>query len=179
MAGRLPGAEPGSAGRCAAGPWTIRFSRLEGGDPALIPRFQEVSQRLLRLKAEQGVDPAKRVPAFCTITELEPFTDALKSIARLESVTFTEGDLASPTRAVAVVAGGAVALELAGLKDPVAEKAKLEKERAKLEKELEPLRARLADDSFVTKAPEAAVAKLRGQAEEKEQRLQQVKALLG
>jgi valyl-tRNA synthetase len=79
---------------------------------------------------------------------------------------------------VAVVAGGAVALELAGLKDPAAEKAKLEKELAKLEKELEPLRARLADESFVTKAPEAAVAKLRGQAEEKEQRLTQVKALL-
>jgi valyl-tRNA synthetase len=80
---------------------------------------------------------------------------------------------------VAVLPGGAVALELAGLKDPVAEKAKLEKELAKLEKELEPLRARLADDSFVTKAPEAAVAKLRGQAEEREQRLLQIQALLG
>ncbi len=79
---------------------------------------------------------------------------------------------------MAVVAGGAVALELAGLKDPAAEKAKLEKELAKLEKDLEPLRTRLADESFVTKAPEAAVAKLRGQAEEKEQRLAKVKALL-
>ncbi len=150
-----------------------------GGDPALIPRFQEVLSAFLRLKAEQGVDPARRVPAFCSITELEPFTEALKSIARLESVTFSKDDLASPTRAVSVVAGGAVALELAGLKDPVAEKAKLEKERAKLEKELEPLRARLADESFVTKAPEAAVAKLRAQAQEREQRLVHVLALLG
>ncbi|MEI6473371.1 MAG: hypothetical protein WCO20_12090, partial [Holophagaceae bacterium] len=72
-----------------------------------------------------------------------------------------------------------VALELAGLKDPAAEQAKLEKELAKLEKELEPLRARLADESFVTKAPAVAVAKLRGQAEEREQRLAQVQALLG
>ena len=119
------------------------------------------------------------MPAFCSITDLEPFAEALKSIARLESVTFTKGDLAASTRAVSVVAGGAVALELAGLKDPVAEKAKLEKELAKLEKELEPLRARLGDESFVTKAPEAAVAKLRGQAEEREQRLAQVRALLG
>ena len=118
-------------------------------------------------------------PAFCFITELEPFTEALKSIARLESVTFTKDDLATPTRAVAVMAGGTVAPELAGPKDPVAEKAKLEKELAKLEKELEPLRARLADESFVTKAPEAAVAKLRSQAEEKEQRLTQIKTLLG
>ena len=119
------------------------------------------------------------MPAFCSVTDLEPFTEALKSIARLESMTFTTADLAASTRAVSVVAGGAVALELAGLKDPVAEQAKLEKERAKLEKELEPLRARLADESFVTKAPEAAVAKLRGQAEEKEQRLTQIKTLLG
>jgi valyl-tRNA synthetase len=150
-----------------------------GGDSTIIPRFQEVLSAFLRLKADQGVDPAKRVPAFCSITELEPFTEALKSIARLESVTFTKDELATPTRTVAVVAGGAVALELADLKDPVAEKAKLEKERAKLEKELEPLRARLADDSFVTKAPEAAVAKLRNQAVEREQRLLQVLALLG
>jgi valyl-tRNA synthetase len=162
--------------------------RLPSSEPALLALrswpmdeqiFQEVLSAFLRLKADQGVDPAKRVPAFCSITELEPFTEALKSIARLESVTFTKDELATPTRTVAVVAGGAVALELADLKDPVAEKAKLEKERAKLEKELEPLRARLADDSFVTKAPEAAVAKLRNQAVEREQRLLQVLALLG
>ena len=178
IASRLPNSEPALL---ALRSWPLGEAVLQtrGGDATLIPRFQEVLTAFLRLKAEQGVDPAKRVAAFCSLAELEPFAEALKSIARLESVTFAQGDLASPTRTVAVVAGGAVALELAGLKDPVAEKAKLEKELAKLEKELEPLRARLADDSFVTKAPEAAVAKLRGQAEEKEQRLQQVKALLG
>ena len=153
--------------------------QTQGGDSTLIPRFQELLSGFLRLKADQGVDPAKRVPAFTTLVELEPFAEALKSIARLESVTFTKEDPSSPTCAVAVVAGGTVALELAGLKDPAAEQAKLEKEQAKLEKELEPLRARLADESFVTKAPAVAVAKLRGQAEEREQRLAQVKALLG
>jgi valyl-tRNA synthetase len=178
MDGRLP---TGESPLLAQRGWPAGDSILQvrGGDATLIPRLQEALSSLLRLKAEQGVDPAKRVPAFCSLMELAPFSDALKSIARLESVTFTQDDLASPTRAVAVVAGGAVALELAGQKDPVAEKAKLERELAKLEKELEPLRARLADDSFVTKAPEVAVAKLRGQAEEKEQRLLQVRGLLG
>ncbi len=177
MDGRLPAGEPRLLAQ-RSWPVNEKILQVRGGDAAIIPRFQEVLSAILRLKAEQGVDPAKRVPALCSITDLEPFAEALKSIARLESVAFTQGDIASPTRVVAVVAGGAVALELAGLKDPAAEKAKLEKELAKLEKELEPLRARLADDSFVTKAPEAAVAKLRGQAEEKEQRLHQVKALL-
>jgi len=177
IAPRLLGSEPALL---ALRKWPLDEAvlREKGGDATLIPRLQEVLTALLRLKAEQGVDPAKRVPAFCSLMELAPFAEALKSIARLESVTFTQDDPASPSRAVAVVEGGAVALELAGLKDPAAEKAKLEKELAKLEKELEPLRARLADESFVTKAPEAAVAKLRGQAEEREQRLAQVKALL-
>ncbi len=178
IAERLPSSEPALLA-LRAWPMDEKILQTQGGNAALIPRLQDVLSAFLRLKAEQGVDPAKRVPAFCSITELAPFTEALKSIARLESVTFTKDDPASPTRAVAVVAGGTVALELAGLKDPAAEQAKLEKELAKLEKELEPLRARLADDSFVTKAPEAAVAKLRGQAEEREQRLAQVKALLG
>jgi valyl-tRNA synthetase len=178
IAERLPTSEPALLA-LRSWPADEKILQIQGGDATIIPRFQEILSAFLRLKAEQGVDPAKRVPAFCTVLELEPFTEVLKSIARLDSVTFTQADLATPTRAVAVVAGGAVALELAGMKDPVAEKAKLEKELAKLEKELEPLRARLADDSFVTKAPEAAVAKLRGQAEEKEQRLVQIQALLG
>ena len=177
IAQRLPDSEPALL---ALRPWPADevLLQIKGGDPTIIPRFQEVLSGFLRLKAEQGVDPAKRVPAFCSLAELEPFTEALKAIARLESVTFTKEELASPTRTVGVVAGGTLALELAGLKDPVAEQAKLEKELAKLEKELEPLRARLADESFVTKAPAAAVAKLRGQSEEREQRLAQVKALL-
>jgi valyl-tRNA synthetase len=177
IAQRLPISEPALLA-LRSWPMDEKILQIEGGDPTIIPRFQEVLSGFLRLKAEQGVDPAKRVPAFCSLTELEPFTEALKAIARLESVTFTKDELASPTRTVGVVAGGTLALELAGLKDPVAEKAKLEKELAKLEKELEPLRARLADESFVTKAPAAAVAKLRNQAEEKEQRLAQVQALL-
>ncbi len=178
IAQRLPSSEPALLA-LRSWPMDETMLQIEGGDTTLIPRLQDILSAFLRLKAEQGVDPAKRVPAFCSLLELEPFTEALKSIARLESVTFTKDDLASPTRTVAVVAGGTLALELAGLKDPVAEKAKLEKELAKLEKELEPLRARLGDESFVTKAPEAAVAKLRNQAEEREQRLTQVKALLG
>jgi valyl-tRNA synthetase len=112
------------------------------------------------------------------VRSLAPFAEGFKGIARLESITFTDGDLGTPSRAVAVVRGGTVALELAGLKDPAAERAKLEKERDKLMKELESLTTRLADESFTTKAPEAAVAKLRGSADEKRARLLQINGLL-
>ena len=177
MPGRLPAGEPDLL---AARSWPMDDPLLavEGGDPDLVPRFQEVLSTLLRLKAENGVDSGKKVAAFCTVRALEPFADALKSIARLAALTFTDGDLASPTRTVGVVGGGTVALELAGLKDPAAEQAKLEKERDRLVKELEGATARLADESFTTKAPEAAVARMRAQAEEKRTRLKHVNALL-
>jgi valyl-tRNA synthetase len=177
MAGRLA---PGEPELLAARSWPLEDPLLkrEGGDPTLVPHFQEILSAILRLKAENGVDPGKKIAAFCTIRSLEPFTEGFKGIARLESMTFSDGDLTTPTRGVAVVRGGMVALELAGLKDPAAEKAKLEKERDKLVMELASLNTRLADESFTTKAPEAAVAKMRGNAAEKQARLDQVNGLL-
>jgi len=119
------------------------------------------------------------VPAFSTAKRLKPSANSRKALANLESLTLTEGDLSGPTRAVAVVTGGTAALELAGVKDPAAEKAKLEKERDKLTKELEGLRSRLSNESFLAKAPAEAVETQRAQATEKEARLAQVTALLG
>jgi valyl-tRNA synthetase len=177
MEGRLA---PGEPELLAARSWPLDDPLLKrsGGDPTLVPHFQEILSACLRLKAENGVDPGKKIAAFCTIRSLEPFTEGFKGIARLESMTFLDGDLTTPTRAVAVVRGGMVALELAGLKDPAAEKAKLEKERDKLVMELASLNTRLADEAFTTKAPEAAVAKMRGNAAEKQARLDQVNGLL-
>ncbi|MDP2876266.1 MAG: class I tRNA ligase family protein, partial [Holophaga sp.] len=178
MLGRLKASEPELL---AARSWPSEDAilALDGGTPELVPLLQEVLSNLRRLKKDNGIDDAKRVAAFCTAKTLEPFGDALKSLARLESLTFSEGDLSGPTRAVAVVTGGTVALEMAGVKDLVAEKAKLEKERDKLAKELEGLRSRLSNESFLAKAPAEAVETQRAQAVEKETRLAQVVALLG
>jgi valyl-tRNA synthetase len=178
LAGRLLPGEPELLTRRS---WPVGHPVLarSGGDPGLIPVFQEALSSFLRLRAEHGLDASKRVRALCTLVELAPFEEALMSLAKLESVTFAEGDLAGPSRAVAVLGAGMLALELAGLKDPVAERAKLERELDKLRKELEPLQARLADAGFLAKAPEAAVAKLRGQVEEKETRLAKISSLLG
>jgi len=178
MLGRLKPDEPELL---AARSWPTDHPLLgvEGGTPELVPLLQEVLSNLRRLKKDNGIDEAKRVPAFCTAKALEPFAEALKSLAKLESLSFTEGDLSGPTRAVAVVTGGTAALELAGVKDPAAEKAKLEKERDKLQKELEGLHGRLSNEGFLAKAPAEAVEAQRAQAAEKEARLAQVLALLG
>ena len=177
MAERLPEGEPTLL---AARSWPLNdpLLHVQGGDPTLVPHFQEILTSFLRLKAENGVDPGKKIDGFCTVLSLEPFAEGFKGIARLSSVTFTPGDVTTPSRAVAVVRGGMVALELAGLKDPAAERAKLEKERDKLVQELTSVTTRLADESFTTKAPEAAVAKMRAQAAEKQARLEKVNELL-
>jgi valyl-tRNA synthetase len=80
---------------------------------------------------------------------------------------------------VAVVAGGTAALELAGLKDPAAEQAKLARELEKLEKELAALRGRLDNPRYLEKAPADEVEKATALAAEKAARLDQVRALLG
>ena len=90
MAGRLRRGEPELL---AARSWPMddALLKVEGGDPSLVPIFQDALSSLLRLKSEQGVDPGKRVPALCTLGELEPFADALKSLARLESLVCNRG----------------------------------------------------------------------------------------
>jgi len=174
---RLPKGEPPLL---AERPWPLDepILKVMGGTQGLIPKFQEALSCILRLKAENSIDPAKRVPALCNLRELAQFTDAFKSLAKLESINFQNGDLLSPTRAVAVIEDGLVALELAGIKDPAAERAKLEKERDKLTKELDSLKARLSNPEFLTKAAPKAIEAQQQLAAEKEARLKAVLDLL-
>jgi valyl-tRNA synthetase len=177
MIGRLPAGEPELlAGRI----WPANDPLLciDGGNPGLIPHFREVLSVIHRLKAENGIDPGKKVTAFCTAIALEPFAESLKNTARLKSITFTDMELTSPSRVVAIVTGGTVALELLGLKDVVGEHKKLVKERDELVKGLHSLELRLSDSVFISKAPESAIAKVRESADIKRSRLTQVEGLL-
>ncbi len=178
MVDRLPAGEPKLL---AARSWPADHAifSLKGGNPALVPAFQEALTALRRLRKDNGIDEGKRVTAYCSTMMLEGFSDAFKSMAKLENLNFVSGDISGETRALAVITGGAVALELAGLKDPAAEKAKLEKERDKLTKELEGLHSRLSNPGFLSKAPADAVALQKEQAKEKEARLKQILELLG
>jgi valyl-tRNA synthetase len=151
---------------------------VKGGTPGLISHFQEVLSVIHRLKSENGVDPGKKVAAFCTATALKPFSESLKHIAKLDSITFTSEELISPSRAVALVTDGMVALELIGLKDVVGERKKLEDERSRLVKELETLNLRLRDKNFTAKAPAEAVTKVSKNVDIKRARLLQIESLL-
>jgi valyl-tRNA synthetase len=92
--------------------------------------------------------------ASAGIAEHEPL---IRSLARLEPPAggFTA------TATLAVAGGVTVELDTRGAIDVAAERARLEKDRAAAEKEASQARAKLANPSFVDRAPEQVVGNIR------------------
>ena len=92
---------------------------------------------------------------------LAAYQPMLGFVGRIDGV---ESVKALPEGAVTLVVGGVTfALPLAGLIDVAAEQARLAKARAKAEAGLEKLNGTLENPSFLRRAPEAVVAKQRGE----------------
>jgi len=90
---------------------------------------------------------------------LEANRDFLLTLARLESITvLPEGDSA-PESATALVGDMKVLIPMSGLIDKEAEEVRLNREIGKLEKVLKSSEAKLANPSYVEKAPSHVVAK--------------------
>jgi valyl-tRNA synthetase len=85
---------------------------------------------------------------------------------------------AAPSAATATVAGCDVFVDLAGLVDVAAEIVRLTKENEKTEGFLAAKQAKLANESFTARAPEAVIAKERAQLAELEDRLAKGRAAL-
>ncbi len=114
------------------------------------------------LRADSGVPPALAVnlllhPATAAMeTKLARDIDSLKAAIRAESITFvTEAPAkAMPSK---LLTAGMVYLPLEGLIDTKAEAKKLDKEIAKLQGFLKGINAKLSNEAFVSKAPEAII----------------------
>ena len=158
--------------------WPSEHPLLQGVHPtSRVPDFQEILSTLLRLKAEHGIDPGKRVKAYATVALVKDFEEPIKSLGKLESITFQNQIEPSNECAIAVVGHGKVAIEIGQAsfsKNP----ALLIKEHDKLGKEIEALSGRLANENFVAKAPAEALAKAQQDLKDKESRLEQIKDLI-
>ncbi|MEM6492240.1 MAG: valine--tRNA ligase, partial [Pseudomonadota bacterium] len=87
--------------------------------------------------------------------------DAILRLARLSEARAAGSEVA-PQGALQIVIDEATAfIPIAGLIDAPAERARLEKERGKAEGELKKTEARLSNQDFLAKAPEAVVEELR------------------
>jgi valyl-tRNA synthetase len=115
------------------------------------------------VRAEMNVAPSVKAPVFLKDASAESLAraarweEAVFRMARASSVGPLEGDV--PAGSAQVVVGEAtVVLPLAGLIDLEAERARLRGARAKAAGELEKVRAKLEDEKFVSRAPEAVIA---------------------
>jgi valyl-tRNA synthetase len=133
-----------------------------------------------------------KVPLRAEIAVADPETHALLEegelrrvvrVAGLESPRLTLGPSTPPVTqsAVAVGAGFEVRVPLAGVVDVAAETARIDKELGRLESDLGSIARKLANPSFVQKAPAEVVEKDRARAEElreKRGKLQAHRAML-
>ena len=99
----------------------------------------------------------RQVPADMRgqLTRIEPL---FKALAKVESVTLLADDAEPPLSSSVLVGQMAVHVPMAGLIDPAAETARLQKEQDKLQKQVDSLTVKLANAGFVDKAPAAVVA---------------------
>jgi valyl-tRNA synthetase len=145
---------------CAAEGWEEKAVQ----DFSLI---QEVVRSIRNLRAEKGVQPAKKIGAVIAAGDktalLESQKATLCSLANLEPAALkivTHPDKQPENSVSLVVSGLEIFLPLADLIDPVQEKARMTKELADTEGQIERLAALLSSD-FGSKAPPQVVEKER------------------
>ncbi|MBD2783831.1 valine--tRNA ligase [Xenorhabdus sp. DI] len=85
----------------------------------------------------------------------------IQAMGRLASVTVLAAGEAAPVSVTKLINGAEVLIPMAGLIDKGAELARLDKEIEKLDKEISSIAGKLANEGFVSRAPEAVVAKER------------------
>jgi valyl-tRNA synthetase len=113
------------------------------------------------VRAEMNVPPAAKIPLLhkgagaTTVARLQRHRDGIERLARIAEIAPTDG---VPKGGVQLVVDEATfVLPLAGVIDVAAEKTRLEKEIAKLDAEIGKFDKKLANASFVAKAPPEVV----------------------
>lgn len=85
----------------------------------------------------------------------------IQAMGRLASVTVLAAGEEAPVSVTKLINGAEILIPMAGLIDKDVELARLDKEIEKLDKEISAIEAKLSNDGFVSRAPEAVVAKER------------------
>jgi len=93
----------------------------------------------------------------------------LSRLARLASLTILPAGEKGPVSVTKIVEGAELLIPMADLVNKEAELERLAKELLKLDVEIEKIQTKLANEGFVSRAPEAVVAKERERVAEMEQ----------
>ncbi len=123
-----------------------------------VAELQQIVTEVRRFRSDQRIRPSTPLPAVI-VGSAHRFGREVATLARLEGLTPVAAPPAGWTPVVA--AGRTVALDLSGVIDLEAERARLAKDRAAAEKERAAVSAKLANTDFVAKAPGAIIEQTR------------------
>lgn len=124
------------------------------------------------IRSEMNISPAKQLAILFrkgTSTDkknTDRHLQSLKTLAKLESMTWLSNDETPPPSATAFIGELEIYIPLAGFINKEEESARLKKEIVKLEKDLAIIENKLKTPQFVDKAPAEVVAKERVRQEE-------------
>jgi valyl-tRNA synthetase len=139
--------------------------RIDPVSDAWMAKLKSLVGTCRSLRGEMGLSPAERVPLLVhgDLPFFETAAPLLKALAKLAEVQLIADEAAfsaaSATAPVAVQGDARLALKVEI--DVAAERARLGKEIARIEGEVTKAHAKLGNESFVARAPEAVVAQER------------------
>jgi valyl-tRNA synthetase len=142
-----------------------------------VVRIKERTVALRTLRSKMGVSPAKRIAAFAAgdKASLSATSAYVVALARLSGLAIVD-ELPPHDAPVEVVGGDRLMLHIEV--DLVAERARLAKELGRLEHDIAKAKEKLANASFVGRAPPAVVAEERARLQANEATLEKVRSQL-
>src|SRR5690606_4704240 len=132
-------------------------SKIDPAAEAWMEQLKALVNACRTLRGEMGISPAQKVPLLATgdRATLEAYFPYMQALARLAETRVVDAlpDTEAPTAIV-----GEFRLMLEIQVDVGAEIARIEKEAARLQAEIAKAKGKLANESFVARAPAAVVA---------------------
>jgi valyl-tRNA synthetase len=138
-----------------------------------------------QIRGEMDISPARRLAVLLDDASGQDRTRVaahgayLSRLAGLESLRSLDAGETAPPAALAVVGAMQVLVPMAGLIDPRAELARLDKRATKLREEIHRATAKLANENFVRNAPPEVVAQEQGRVADFERTLLSLEAQSG
>jgi len=127
----------------------------------IMETVKELIGKIRVIRAENTIPPSKtlRLVLKTENEDLKKFTSVIKFLAKIEDIVFDKNADKPKLSASEMVNGIELFIPLAGIIDLGAEKEKIEKEIARLEGINTGINKKLANEKFVSNAPEAVISK--------------------
>jgi len=141
----------------------------------------DIVSAIRSIRGEMNVSPGKKVTAMIAVEgEVAAYLQAqeplLKSLARIETLSFIVADAQVDGAAVAPLNACTVWLPLAGLVNLDEERARISKNLVRLQKTADKLKAKLGNERFLKNAPDEVVTKVKDELQQVEEQRAELEA---